>query len=468
MTSLPDCSVAAGEMLFEALYIAHKPAVHGVALRLLGNEHDAEEVTQETFLNAYRALADGTSPKDPRAWLLAIARNACRARWRRSGYPVQEVPLEDELAAASGAGEASEAGDVRTALEQLLPTQRLVLVLRELLGLSFGEIANRLGRSESAVHTLLFRARSTMREELEAARSPLSCSEAETLLGQRRTAITRPDRSLLRAHLRHCAACEIEARRRRARHAALGLLAVPLQKLGSWLGIASTGSPAARIGALVGAAALAGVTVQTGSLGLGPPDRAQAPGSPLVAAAGIDRELPPAAFVSSGSATRPAPAGRREEVSGQTPHESQHREDGSQAASPVPAEPDAAESAPVRSDPDVSRGGARGTERLAGRPDGGAVAPADSATQALAQESKEPLTEVLAGVAALIPELTAPEFALPEVALPELAVAEVTLPAVTSPEVTLPEVTVPDATVPLPDLPVSTTASSLLQVLALD
>src|SRR6187431_3778613 len=100
MAAIDEWPVQAGDDPFEAFYLTHKPAVYLTALRHLNNRDDAEEITQETFLSAYRALARGTQPTAPRAWLLTIARNACRARFRKSTRHRQEVALENEIESA--------------------------------------------------------------------------------------------------------------------------------------------------------------------------------------------------------------------------------------------------------------------------------------------------------------------------------------------------------------------------------
>src|SRR3989304_6306371 len=93
------------ERSFERLYRRHVRDVYGYALGLLGNPSDAEDVTQTTFLNAYRALSRGERVDNPRGWLLTIAQNVCRQRFRsaarrpRGGQP---APEPGEAVAAGG------------------------------------------------------------------------------------------------------------------------------------------------------------------------------------------------------------------------------------------------------------------------------------------------------------------------------------------------------------------------------
>src|SRR5919204_3889859 len=80
---------------FEELYRQHATEVYRYALALLANPADAEDVTQTTFLNAYRAFQRGERPRRPHNWLIAIAHNVCRMRWRQVQARPYEVALEE-------------------------------------------------------------------------------------------------------------------------------------------------------------------------------------------------------------------------------------------------------------------------------------------------------------------------------------------------------------------------------------
>src|SRR3954469_62717 len=80
---------------FEQLYKRHAREVYQYALALLANPADAEDVTQTTFLTAYRAFEKGERPHKPHNWLIAIAHNVCRMRWRQAGSRPSEVALEN-------------------------------------------------------------------------------------------------------------------------------------------------------------------------------------------------------------------------------------------------------------------------------------------------------------------------------------------------------------------------------------
>lgn len=153
-----------GERSFELLYRSHRADVYHALLRELGNREDAEDVTQTAFLDAYRALARGGRPERPRAWLLKIAENARRRRFRAQRRGPEQASLEYEPTAEQAE---VTAGELRDALERLSPNQRAALVLREVGGLSYAEIAGKLELSVPAVQMLLFRARRALRAELE-------------------------------------------------------------------------------------------------------------------------------------------------------------------------------------------------------------------------------------------------------------------------------------------------------------
>ena len=144
---------------FEELYRRHVRDVYQYALAVLANPADAEDVTQTTFLNAYRAFQKGERPQKPHNWLIAIAHNVCRMRWRQAGSRPKEVALDEAPEPVSRDHERPDLTEVLTALAQLSFNQRAALVMRELEGRSYQEIADVLGTTVSSVEALLFRAR---------------------------------------------------------------------------------------------------------------------------------------------------------------------------------------------------------------------------------------------------------------------------------------------------------------------
>jgi RNA polymerase sigma factor (sigma-70 family) len=144
---------------FEQLYRQHAREVYQYALALLANPADAEDVTQTTFLNAYRAFQRGERPHKPHNWLIAIAHNVCRMRWRQAGSRPREVALEQAAEPAAPENGHADLDEVLAALATLTFNQRAAIVMRELEGRTYQEISEVLGVSISAVEALLFRAR---------------------------------------------------------------------------------------------------------------------------------------------------------------------------------------------------------------------------------------------------------------------------------------------------------------------
>jgi RNA polymerase sigma-70 factor (ECF subfamily) len=165
-TNRPPNARADADSSFEQLYRGHRADVFRAALRELGNVHDAEDVTQAAFVDAYRAVLRGTSPESPRAWLLAIAENVRRRRFRSAQRRPSEVPLHDDAAPAAE-GSHEQAAALAAALAQLPEQQREAFVLREISGLAYDEIARRTDSTVASVQMLLFRARRTLRAELD-------------------------------------------------------------------------------------------------------------------------------------------------------------------------------------------------------------------------------------------------------------------------------------------------------------
>jgi RNA polymerase sigma-70 factor (ECF subfamily) len=210
---------------FERLYKRHVGDVYRYALAVMRNPTDAEDVTQTTFLNAYRSYVEkGSRPEKPQNWLIAIAHNVCRQRFRQSARRPAEVSFEDDIADTVADDDVPTGDDIRRALSHLAFNQRAALVMRELEGRSYAEIAEILEVSTSAVETLIFRARRALREQLEGS---LSCGEAEFAISRQLDGrLPRGERGQLRAHLRECAECASFARRQRAQRGALKTLAL--------------------------------------------------------------------------------------------------------------------------------------------------------------------------------------------------------------------------------------------------
>jgi RNA polymerase sigma factor (sigma-70 family) len=174
-TIAPEVPVLARDEAFEQLYRRYVKDVYHYALALLRNPADAEDVTQTTFLNAYRAFQRGEEIRKPQNWLIKIAHNAARTRYARMSRRVKEVPLEDHVdQLVLPEEEKPNVAGVLRALGRLPFNQRAALVMRELEGRSYLEIADTLGVSVAAVETLIFRARRSLRIRTAALRSILA------------------------------------------------------------------------------------------------------------------------------------------------------------------------------------------------------------------------------------------------------------------------------------------------------
>ena len=165
-TSRASSARAAVDHSFEELYRGHRSDVYRAVLRDLGNPHDAEDVTQAAFLDAYRAVLRGSQPQSPRAWLLAIAENVRRRRFRTSERRPREEPLDADFPVTAELPHEL-AHVLAEALEDLPDEQRRVFLLREFAGLSYDEIAERVESTVASVQMLLFRARRSLRAQLE-------------------------------------------------------------------------------------------------------------------------------------------------------------------------------------------------------------------------------------------------------------------------------------------------------------
>jgi RNA polymerase sigma-70 factor, ECF subfamily len=142
----------------EQLYREHRAGLVRLVERELHDHADAEDVVQTAFLDAQRALERGTTPRHPRAWLAAIALNAGRRLRRRrpNAEPLEEYAVQ----------EASAVPEIRAALASLPREQRAAVVYRDVLGLSYDETAEQMGKSVNAVTMLLHRGRRRLRQTL--------------------------------------------------------------------------------------------------------------------------------------------------------------------------------------------------------------------------------------------------------------------------------------------------------------
>jgi RNA polymerase sigma-70 factor, ECF subfamily len=152
--------------------------IFALAYRTLGREEDARDVTQETFLRAFRALGGFKGEAKFSSWLYRIALNLCRDWMRKDRRaPLVQIPdgFEVELLAADRqptesvedlAARAELSRGVAAAMEKLPPEQRQAIILKEYHGLTFQEIADLMGCPLSTVKTRVYQGLSTLRKQL--------------------------------------------------------------------------------------------------------------------------------------------------------------------------------------------------------------------------------------------------------------------------------------------------------------
>jgi len=163
---------------FDELVQRWERKIQGAVYRIMGSGEDARDLTQETFLRAYRGLSTFKSEARFSSWLYQIALNLCRDRLRqKKGRTLVGLDDLDPTTAAridridSTAHEQVEARDlsrlVSAAMAELPEEQREVIVLKEYQGLTFQEIADLMRVPVSTVKTRLYRGLVQMREHLE-------------------------------------------------------------------------------------------------------------------------------------------------------------------------------------------------------------------------------------------------------------------------------------------------------------
>ena len=259
----------------DELYRRHGGEIYRYALAVLGNHAHAEDITQTTFLNAYRSLEQGVRPRKPSNWLLTIASNAIKQRFRQEQTRPRYVELDERTTeAGTDEDDGPSVGELLVALSKIPPHQRQAIVLREFEGRSYAEIAEILGVTTTALETLLFRARRSLAEELE---HHLTCTEAQLAISRATDGrLGRKERRRLRDHLGECPDCaRFTSLQQRNRRALKGLMLVPIPlSLSFFKGIEGTataatmpaGASAAAVGATVSAAGATGGGIFAGGI----------------------------------------------------------------------------------------------------------------------------------------------------------------------------------------------------------
>ena len=143
--------------------------MRAICTGLLRDRQEAEDAAQQVFLSALRSLHNGTVPRDPGAWLATISRRECWARARRPAVAALHAGLHDVKAEGPSTSAVSRAELEETwqAVAALPGRQREALLLREVRGLGYDELAEDMQLSRPSVRSLLTRARRTVRSQLQ-------------------------------------------------------------------------------------------------------------------------------------------------------------------------------------------------------------------------------------------------------------------------------------------------------------
>ena len=208
---------------FEELYRRHHGGLHAFVRRYVRDDGRAEDVTQEAFVSALRGLRAHDRAIAFKPWLYEIARNAAIDSHRRTSR-AQEVSIDEPLAPADqrrlvglSAPETEVIARERMdhlygALGELCERHERIIVLRELEGLSYREIAERMGITQAAVETALFRARRRLELNYAEIEEGGRCAEMHTIAARvAEEASTRRERQRLGRHVRHCGSCRAHA-----------------------------------------------------------------------------------------------------------------------------------------------------------------------------------------------------------------------------------------------------------------
>jgi RNA polymerase sigma-70 factor, ECF subfamily len=147
------------------LYVSYSHNIYGYVRSIVRDDHEAEDITQHVFAKLITSIVKYDDRGVPFfAWLLRLARNVAIDHLRANRLtPTEEVLDPDK----SSGIDLDHAETVRSALATLPQEQREVVILRHVIGLTPGEIADRLGRSEGSIHGLHHRGRRALQRELE-------------------------------------------------------------------------------------------------------------------------------------------------------------------------------------------------------------------------------------------------------------------------------------------------------------
>jgi RNA polymerase sigma factor (sigma-70 family) len=324
------------DFAFERLYKRYQRRIAAYVHGMVHDHGRAEDITQEVFMSALRRMRETDRPIIFKPWVYEIAKNACIDAFRRSrraeevSYDAEEGLGGSDYGKLVSSGPTPDAAvDTRMSLDHLRgafgglsETHHDILVMRELEGLSYREIGQRLGMSRPSVESTLFRARRRLTEEYEELASGERCRSIQTLImdGTGRRMGVRDERKMAR-HVSYCQPCRRAAysagfdvaalaaeKTLRAKIAAL--LPLPAFLKRRWFGGGSGGSDGAAAGGSGGSSSLAQWSATLGQQAdsLGGWAKAAAVAA-TVAAAGVGAGVATTRGDSTVKAPQPAAAG---------------------------------------------------------------------------------------------------------------------------------------------------------------
>ncbi len=216
---------AGDETAFEELFRRYQPRVHAFVQRRVGDDGRAEELTQEAFLSALRRLRETEGVVVFRPWIYEIARNSTIDHFRRRSRTREvSVDVVEGLRPSEHARLISDRGPERAvaakqqletlqgALDELSARHGSILIMRELEGLSYREIGERLQLTRPGVESTLFRARRRLEAEFADLETGRRCTAVRGAMGRLTDGLElRGDRGLIKRHARRCAGCRSTA-----------------------------------------------------------------------------------------------------------------------------------------------------------------------------------------------------------------------------------------------------------------
>ena len=270
---------------FETIVDRYQGRLLGFCRQMLGSTEDAEDVLQEVFVNAYRAMLADEREINLRPWLYRIARNRCLNYLRKPKADAQEsmdmVPEVDAASTAEKVHNREEFRQILSDVNKLPETQRAALLLREMDALSYEEIAAAMDTTVPSVKSLLVRARISLAEASQA--RLLTCGEVRVELSEAAEGLRKVS-APVRRHVRECEECADFRSQVRSTEKALAALSpvgpllafkgfilskLGLGSAGGGAGAGGAGAAGAGAGAVggVGAAAAIGGSSAAGGLG---------------------------------------------------------------------------------------------------------------------------------------------------------------------------------------------------------